>query len=95
MLDAKYVVCNIILISVYAEGEADMGAVNMARVNLIVDKASVGKLRKLLGTHSDSETVRAAVEHRLASLQALNALRRLQAIGELEDIFSRDMRTKG
>ena len=34
-----------------------MGAVNMARVNLIVDKASVGKLRKLLGTHSDSETV--------------------------------------
>jgi len=58
-----------------------MGAVNMARVNLIVDKASVGKLRKLLGTHSDSETVRAAVEHRLASLQALDALRRLQAIG--------------
>ena len=30
----------------------------MARVNLIVDKASVGKLRKLLGTDSDGETVR-------------------------------------
>jgi hypothetical protein len=74
---------------------ADMGTVRMARVNLIVDKASVGKLRKLLGTHSDSETVRAAVEHRLASLQALNALRRLQEIGKLEDVFSRNVRTKG
>jgi hypothetical protein len=74
---------------------ADMGMVKMARVNLIVDKASVGKLRKLLGMPSDSETVRAAVEHRLASLQALNALRRLQEIGKLEDVFSRDVRTKG
>jgi hypothetical protein len=74
---------------------ADMGRIQMARVNLIVDKASVGKLRKLLGMHSDSETVRAAVEHRLASLQALNALRRLQEIGKLEDVFSRDVRTKG
>lgn len=72
-----------------------MGAVHMARVNLIVDKASVGKLRKLLGTHSDSETVRAAVEHRLASLQALDALRRLQGIGKLEDVFRRDVRAKG
>jgi hypothetical protein len=53
------------------------------------------KLRKLLGTRSDSGTVRAAVEHRLASLQALNALRRLQAIGKLEDVFSRDVRTQG
>ncbi len=74
---------------------ADMGTVQRARVNLIVDKASVGKLRKLLGMHSDSETVRAAVEHRLASLQALDALRRLQEIGKLEDVFSRDVRTKG
>ena len=72
-----------------------MGTVRMARVNLIVVKASVGKLRKLLGMHSDSETVRAAVEHRLASLQALDALRRLQEIGKLEDVFSRDVRTKG
>jgi hypothetical protein len=72
-----------------------MAAVHMARVNLIVDKASVGKLRKLLGAHSDSETVRAAVEHRLASLQALDALRRLRAIGKLEDVFSRDVRSRG
>lgn len=72
-----------------------MGTVHRARVNLIVDKASVGKLRKLLGTHSDSETVRAAVEHRLASLQALDVLRRLQGIGKLEDVFRRDVRTKG
>lgn len=72
-----------------------MGAVQMARVNLIVDKASVGKLRKLLGTRSDSEAVRAAVEHRLASLQALDALHRLQAIGKLEDVFSRGVRTRG
>lgn len=72
-----------------------MGTVQMARVNLILDKASVGKLRKLLGMRSDSETVRAAVEHRLASLQALDALRRLQEIGKLEDVFSRDVRTKG
>ena len=31
----------------------------------LIDKASVVKLRKLLGTRSDSETVRAAVQHRL------------------------------
>mgnify|MGYP001004164142 CR=1 FL=1 len=37
-----------------------MGRARMARVNLIVDKEDVGKLRRLLGTHSDSETVRAA-----------------------------------
>jgi hypothetical protein len=71
-----------------------MGAVRTARVNLIVDKASVGKLRKLLGTHSDSETVREAVEHRLASLKALDALRRLQGIGKLEDVFRRDARSR-
>jgi hypothetical protein len=52
-------------------------------------------LRKLLGTRSDSETVRAAVQQRLASLQALDALRRLQGIGKLEDVFRRDVRSKG
>ena len=72
-----------------------MGTVHMARVNLMIDKASVGELRKLLGTRSDSETVRAAVRHRLASLQALDALRRLQGIGKLEDVFRRDARSKG
>jgi len=46
-------------------------------------------------TPGDSETVRAAVRHRLASLQALDALRRLQGIGKLEDVFRRDARTKG
>jgi hypothetical protein len=72
-----------------------MGTVRMARVNLMIDKAGVGELRKLLGTRSDSETVRAAVQHRLASLQALDALRRLQGIGKLEDVFRRDVRSKG
>ncbi len=72
-----------------------MGTVRMERVNLMLDKASVGELRKLLGTRSDSETVRSAVQHRLASLQALDALRRLQGIGKLEDVFRRDVRIKG
>jgi Arc/MetJ family transcription regulator len=72
-----------------------MGTVRMARVNLMIDKAGVGELRKLLGTRSDSETVRAAVRHRLASLQALDALHRLQVIGKLEDVFRRDARSKG
>jgi len=72
-----------------------MGTVCMTRVNLMIDKASVGELRKLLGTRSDSETVRVAVQHRLASLQALDALRRLQGIGKLEDVFRRDVRAKG
>jgi hypothetical protein len=67
----------------------------MARVNLMIDKASVGELRKLLGTHSDSETVRAAVQHRLASLRALDALRSLQGLGKLEDVFRRDVVSKG
>lgn len=72
-----------------------METVCMTRVNLMIDKASVGELRKLLGTRSDSETVRVAVQHRLASLQALDALRRLQGIGKLEDVFRRDVRAKG
>lgn len=72
-----------------------MSRVQGDRVNLIVDKASVGKLRKLLGTRSDSETVRAAVEHRLASLQALDALRLLQRIGKVEDVFARTSRSRG
>lgn len=72
-----------------------MGPVRMSRVNLIVDKAGVGKLRKLLGTRSDSETVRAAVEHRLASFRALDALHGLRDIGKLEDAFGRDERNKG
>ena len=72
-----------------------METVCMTRVNLMIDKASVGELRKLLGTRSDSETVRVAVQHRLASLQALDALRRLQVIGKLEDVFRRDVRAKG
>lgn len=72
-----------------------MGAAHLARVNLVVDKASVGKLRKLLGARSDSETVRSAVEHRLASLQALDALHRLRDLGRLEDVFGRDVRAKG
>ena len=72
-----------------------MGTAHMTRVNLMIDKASVGELRKLLGARSDSETVRAAVRHRLASLQALDALHRLQGIGKLEDVFRRDVRIKG
>ena len=72
-----------------------MGTAHRTRVNLMIDKASVGELRKLLGTRSDSETVRAAVQQRLASLQALDALRRLQGIGKLEDVFRRDVRSKG
>lgn len=72
-----------------------MGTARMARVNLMIDRASVVELRKLLGTHSDSETVRAAVQHRLASLQALDALRRLQGIGKLEDVLRKDVRNKG
>jgi len=72
-----------------------MDTARMARVNLMIDKASVGELRKLLGTRSDSETVRLAVQHRLASLQSLDALRRLQGIGKLEDVFRRDVRIKG
>jgi hypothetical protein len=72
-----------------------MGAAHRARVNLIVDKATIGKLRKLLGTHNDSDTVRAVVEHSLASLQPLDALRRLQGIGKMKDIFRRYVRTKG
>jgi hypothetical protein len=70
-----------------------MGRARMARVNLIVDKEDVGKLRRLLGTHSDSETVRAAVEHRLASLEALDALHRLQRIGKLKDVFRGEARS--
>jgi len=61
----------------------------------MIDKASVVKLGKLLGMHSNSEKVRAAMQHRLASLQALDALRRLQGIGKLEDVFRRDVRIKG
>jgi len=72
-----------------------MGTARMVRVNLMIDKASVVKMRKLLGMHSNSKKVRAAMQLRLASLQALDALRRLQGIGKLEDVFRRDVRIKG
>jgi len=45
--------------------------------------------------HSNSKKVRAAMQLRLASLQALYALRRLQGIGKLEDVFRSDVRSKG
>ncbi len=54
----------------------------------MIDKANVGGLRKLLGTRSDSETVRAAVQHRLASLQTRESpgMRHSESAGRIGDL---------
>ncbi|HXJ93348.1 MAG TPA: hypothetical protein VMT20_10770 [Terriglobia bacterium] len=62
---------------------------NLTRTNLLLETGKVRQLRKTLGSPSNSETVRRAIDERLAAEASLHALRKLQALGGLEDVFGR------
>jgi hypothetical protein len=66
-----------------------MGKVALTRTNLLLETAKVRRLRKVLGSRSNSEAVRRAIDERLAVEAGLRALRELRRHGGLEDIFGR------
>jgi hypothetical protein len=66
-----------------------MGNVALTRTNLLLETAKVRRLRKVLGSPSNSEAVRRAIDERLAVEAGLQALRELRRHGGLEDIFGR------
>jgi len=74
-----------------------MGDPRLTRTNLLLETADVllletadvRGLRKILGSRSNSEAVRRAIEERLAVEEGLAALRDLQKPGGLEDVFNR------
>ncbi len=56
-------------------------AAKLERKNVIVDSSKVRRLRRILGTSSDSEAIRAAVERTLDAEAAITALERLRKRG--------------
>jgi len=54
---------------------------SVVRKNLMVDEGKIRRLRLLLGTGTESETVRWAVERALAAEEAIKALERLRKRG--------------
>lgn len=54
-----------------------------SRKNFIVDGAKVRRLRKLLGTRSESEAVRVAVDRALDAQAAIASMERLRKRGTL------------
>jgi hypothetical protein len=61
----------------------------LKRTNLLLETAKVRRLRKVLGSSSNSEAVRRAINERLAVESGLRALRDLRKYGGLEDVFRR------
>jgi hypothetical protein len=61
----------------------------LTRTNLLLEAAKVRRLRKALGSRSNSEAVRRAINERLAVEAGLQALRDLRRHGGLEDVFGR------
>ena len=61
----------------------------LTRTNLLLEAGKVRQLRKTLGSPSNSEAVRRAINERLAAEAGLQALRKLQALGGLQDTFGR------
>jgi hypothetical protein len=66
-----------------------MNKISLTRTNLILDAGKVRRLRKALGSASNSEAVRRAINERLAVEAGLQALRDLRTFGGLEDVFGR------
>jgi len=57
--------------------------------NLLLETAKVRRLRETLGSPSNSDAVRRAINERLAVEAGLRALRDLRRLGGLEDVFGR------
>jgi hypothetical protein len=66
-----------------------MSNVALTRTNLLLETAKVRRLRKALGSPSNSEAVRRAINERLEVEAGLRALRDLRRLGGPEDVFGR------
>jgi hypothetical protein len=66
-----------------------MSSVALTRTNLLLETGKVRRLRKVLGSPSNSEAVRRAIDERLAVEAGVRALRELRRRGGLEDVFAR------
>ena len=69
--------------------EGAMSKVALTRTNLLLETAKVWRLRKALGSPSNSEAVRRVINERLAVEAGLQALRDLRRLGGPEDVFGR------
>ncbi|HMD97188.1 MAG TPA: hypothetical protein VKM93_07665 [Terriglobia bacterium] len=63
--------------------------VALTRTNLLLEARKIRRLRKALRSPSNSETVRRAIDERLAVETGLRALQDLQRLGGPEDVFGR------
>jgi len=66
----------------------------LTRTNLLLEVGKVRRLRKALQSRSNSEAVRLVIDERLAVEVGLQALRNLQKLGGLVDIFGRALAKK-
>jgi hypothetical protein len=66
----------------------------LTRTNLLLETEKVRRLRKTLRSRSNSEAVRLVINERLAAEAGLEALRKLQKLGGLEDVFGRAPKRK-
>jgi hypothetical protein len=69
--------------------EGAMSKVALTRTNLLLETAKVRRLRRVLGSPSNSEAVRRTINERLATEAGLQALRELRRFGGPEDVFGR------
>jgi hypothetical protein len=61
----------------------------LKRTNLLLETAKVRRLRETLGSPSNSDAVRRAINDRLAVEAGLRALHDLRRLGGLTDVFGR------
>ena len=74
--------------------EETVSKVVLTRTNLLLEVGKVRRLRKVLQSRSNSEAVRLVIDERLAVEVGLQALRNLQKLGGLVDIFGRALAKK-
>lgn len=66
-----------------------MSGAPLTRTNLLLETGKVRRLRRALGSASNSAAVRRAIEERLAVNAGLRALGALRKLGGLQDAFGR------
>jgi hypothetical protein len=62
---------------------------DVMRINLLLEPRKIRELRKALGSRSNSEAVRRAIDETLKVESGLTALGNLSKLGGLEDVFGR------
>jgi hypothetical protein len=71
-----------------------MARMALERVNLILERSKVRRLRRETGASSNSAAVRLLIDKELATRMGLAALQDLRARGALEDVFNRAPRSR-